>query len=260
MEIVGKLSEFFLFSIGLGIGIFTPIASTKLTGVGLHKLMTSVTIGSICLAIVTHILNGSTIEFFSYENWFYYIALFCMSYSYLKHRDDKSPLMWTLYFVQNISLLYYYYLFFSSGNISFDFFFLLSSTLFLGVILYSMLLGHWYLVVPNLSEAPLKVSIIFLWSILVFKILLTAYAFYSGQDFFEQGTTAGGGYMFNWIILSMRVGWGHLIIGIMSIFTWKLVKMRSIQSATGILYAMTFFVFVGELISGFIFYRYGMYL
>ena len=70
----------------------------------------------------------------------------------------------------------------------------------------------------------------------------------------------GAGYMFNWIVLVMRLTWGYLIIGIMSYFTWKLVKMRSIQSATGILYVMTFFVFIGELISTFFFYKYGMYL
>jgi hypothetical protein len=123
-----------------------------------------------------------------------------------------------------------------------------------------MLLGHWYLVVPKLSERPLKVALIFTWLIMLLKFLLTCTALVKDVGFFLEGSRLGAGYMFNWIILAMRLAWGYLIIGIMSYFTWKLVKMRSIQSATGMLYVMTFFVFIGELISTFIFYKYGMYL
>jgi len=62
------------------------------------------------------------------------------------------------------------------------------------------------------------------------------------------------------MILLMRIGWGYLIIGIMSYFAWRLIKMRSIQSATGILYVMTFFIFTGELLSGYILFKYGLFI
>ena len=69
------------------------------------------------------------------------------------------------------------------------------------------------------------------------------------------------GYMFNWIMLLMRFGWGYLIIGIMGYYIWRLTKIRSIQSATGVaLYVMTFFVFIGELIAGYYHFKYGISL
>jgi hypothetical protein len=50
-----------------------------------------------------------------------------------------------------------------------------------------------------------------------------------------------------------------VILG-MSFFNWKLLKIRSIQSSTGILYAMTFFVFIGEMVSVYMFYNYGLFI
>jgi hypothetical protein len=38
------------------------------------------------------------------------------------------------------------------------------------------------------------------------------------------------------------------------------VRMRSIQSATGVLYVMTFFVFVGELIASYMYLKMGVRL
>jgi hypothetical protein len=62
------------------------------------------------------------------------------------------------------------------------------------------------------------------------------------------------------MLLTMRVSFGYLVILGMSFFNWKLLKLRSIQSSTGILYAMTFFVFIGELVSTYIFFNYGLYI
>jgi len=78
--------------------------------------------------------------------------------------------------------------------------------------------------------------------------------------FLSPGTDLGGGYMFNWIMVSMRYLWGYLAIVILNIFAYKLVKMRSIQSATGILYVMVFFIFVGEMTSSYLFYKHGLAL
>ena len=79
-------------------------------------------------------------------------------------------------------------------------------------------------------------------------------------DFFKEYSELGAGYMFNWIALSMRFLWGYAILFIMSYFTWKLVKIRSIQSATGVLYVMVFFIWIGELISHYMFFNYGFNL
>ena len=123
-----------------------------------------------------------------------------------------------------------------------------------------MLLGHWYLVVPKLSAHPLKVAAIFTWIILLVKIIWSGYSLYTHYDFFEEQTQLGAGYAFNWMLLTMRVSFGYLVILGMSFFNWKLLQLRSIQSSTGILYAMTFFVFIGELVSMYIFLNYGLFI
>jgi hypothetical protein len=123
-----------------------------------------------------------------------------------------------------------------------------------------MILGHWYLVVPKLSEKPLKIAALFTWAILAIKIIWSSYSLYNNYAFFEEQTQLGAGYAFNWMLLSMRVSFGYLVILGMSFFNWKLLKLRSIQSSTGILYAMTFFVFIGELVSTYIFFNYGLYI
>jgi hypothetical protein len=138
--------------------------------------------------------------------------------------------------------------------------FLLSAGLLLGIITYSMLLGHWYLVVPKLSAQPLKIAAVIMWIILGIKISWSSFSLYQNYSFFEVETQLGAGYAFNWLLLLMRVSFGYVVIVGMSFFNWKLLKLRSIQSSTGILYAMTFFVFIGELVSTYMFFNYGLYI
>ena len=166
--------------------------------------------------------------------------------------------MWLLYFVISILLpfiLLYQYPLELSGKI-----FVLSSSLLLGVITYSMLLGHWYLVVPKLSAEPLKRAALVTWVLLVFKLSWSGYSLATNYEFFEEQTLLGAGYAFNWTLLLMRMSFGYLVIGGMSFFNWKLLQLRSIQSSTGVLYAMTFFVFIGELVSIYLFKNYGLYI
>jgi len=131
---------------------------------------------------------------------------------------------------------------------------------YLGIITYAMILGHWYLVVPKLTEWHLKKALITFWGMLPLKLILLGYAYYSNESLFTVGTNGAMGYMFNWIMLLMRLGWGYLVIAVMGYYTWRLTKMRSIQSATGVLYVMTFFVFIGELIAGYYHFKYGISL
>ena len=88
---------------------------------------------------------------------------------------------------------------------------------------------------------------------------MTLGALFKDAGFFLEGSRLGAGYMFNWIILTMRMVWGYHYWD-HELFYMASCKMRSIQSATGVLYVMTFFVFVGELISAYFFHKYGMHL
>lgn len=249
------LIEFFLLSLALGLGIFTPLADTKMTGVGLLKLLTTITGVSLLFALS---VNLTYAPLFSLQPILMTLSLIAMILVYLFHKDTKSPLMWLLFAIQNLSLLYAVNLF--MNQTAFLLFYGLSSVLFLGAISYAMLLGHWYLVTPKLSVDPLKKTLLIIWVLLAIKMAFLVYSLSTDFRFFTEGSMFGAGYMFNWIMLSMRVLWGYVIILVMSVFTWKLVCMRSTQSATGVLYAMTFFVLIGELIANYMYFHYGMFL
>lgn len=176
---------------------------------------------------------------------------------YFFQKESKNALSWVAYLTHSIAGAVAIYL--GSSKIQ-DFLYLISSALFLGGVTFAMMKGHWYLVTPKLSEAPLAKSVLGIWVLLFIKVLITIFGVYISWDFFQQYTMLGEGYLFNWIMLIMRIIWGYLVILIMSIFAWKLVRMRSIQSATGIFYAMVIFIFIGELISSYLFFKYGLYI
>ncbi len=251
-EIV-NVAEFFFMTLALGVGMFTWIASSKMTGAGFQKLISSVCLGSAVTALLIHLSYGT---FTDPLTRVYYISIVALFLVRQLHKDEKSIFMWILFAVHNLALLYLL-MDFQNGWSS-QFRFGVSSAILLGIITYAMILGHYYLVVPRLSEKPLKVSILILWAILAIKVIWSGYETYLNWGFFKEFTQLGGGYAFNWLMLTMRVGWGYVVIFAMSIFTWKLVKIRSTQSATGVLYAMTIFVFVGELVSAYLFFKYGL--
>ncbi|PIK14077.1 hypothetical protein [Halobacteriovorax sp. JY17] len=251
-EIV-NVAEFFFMTLALGVGMFTWIASSKMTGAGFQKLISSVCLGSAVTALLIHLSYGT---FTDPLTRVYYISIVALFLIRQLHKDEKSIFMWILFAVHNLALLYLL-MDFQNGWSS-QFRFGVSSAILLGIITYAMILGHYYLVVPRLSEKPLKVSILILWAILAIKVIWSGYETYLNWGFFKEFTQLGGGYAFNWLMLTMRVGWGYVVIFAMSIFTWKLVKIRSTQSATGVLYAMTIFVFVGELVSAYLFFKYGL--
>jgi hypothetical protein len=248
-----NLAEFFLISIGLGVGIFSFLADTKATGAGFLKVLSGICGGSLILALILHLTYGTAFDPLSK---LYYLSIFSFALTYFFHRDKKSWFMWILFAVQNLSLLLLL-LWMNNGNLP-QFFFALTSIMMLGSVTYAMVMGHWYLVTPKLSENPLKYALYFAWVFLLIKMGWTIYGYLEAPDFFNQGTLDGGGYAFNWMMLTMRIGWGYVVLGIMSFFAYRLVAMRSIQSATGMLYAMTFFVFVSELISNYMFLEYGL--
>jgi hypothetical protein len=190
---------------------------------------------------------------FDYRVIFFIIPLWSFLFVGLRHQDEKKMTMWVHYFVQIICLLALIFLLFSGESHSYQYLFFFSSAFLMGIITFSMVLGHWYLLTPKLSERPLLLAIYIVWGTLLFKICLSFLTF--SPDFYQ-----GNGGSFNLLILLMRVLWGYVIIGVLSYFAYRLIKMRSIQSATGILYVMTFFVFIGELISIYHYFKAGVYL
>ena len=250
MEAVKAVAEFFFVSLAFGVGIFSVLVDTYKTGAGFIRLISAVTGVSAVLGMAFHLSYAAS---YNPQALCYYVAIVTSLLIYIFHDEEKSWQMWFLYGVKNLALLILMFFFHNMDGTVFLFF--LSSSLFLGIVSYAMILGHWYLVVPKLSEGPLKKAVAITWVILGIKVLATAGSLIYDYDFFTEGSRLGAGYMFNWIMLTMRVGWGYLVIGIMSVFAWKLVNMRSIQSGTGMLYAMTFFVLTGELVSQYLYFN-----
>ena len=251
------ITEFFLISLAWTLTLFSPIASSRLTGNGFIKLISNLAIGALVITLVMSFSSLESLASIKLTLFLKLLALIGLLATTLFHQEEKSWIMYSLYVLIVTSLGMHIVLF---SPLIFNAFFLLSSASLLGIITYAMILGHWYLVVPKLSERPLKLAAIITWVILGLKILFSLISTYKHFDFFEEQTSLGSGYAFNWLLLLMRMSFGYIVILGMSVFNWKLVKMRSIQSSTGILYAMTFFIFIGELISTYIFFNFGLHI
>lgn len=254
MDNVKLIAEFFLISLSLSYTAYSPIANSQLTGNGFIRLISNLSIGSLVVALIINLVSGGHIS--STENILKLVSIISLVLNTLFHKDIKSIFMWILYAVIT-SALTYHILLIAKFNIT-HFAFLIGSTALLGIITYAMTLGHWYLVVPKLSERPLVIAALVTWFVLFIKVVISSQAIMQNLEFFNENTMLGSGYAFNMMLLLMRTLFGYIVILGMSIFNWKLVKMRSIQSSTGVLYAMTFFIFVGELISNYIFFNYGL--
>lgn len=116
-----------------------------------------------------------------------------------------------------------------------------ASAALLGLALTAMLLGHWYLIAINLSTAPLLRLHRWLFVALVARLAVEAAALAS---------FTGGAFAFDrlgWLWLAVRLGAGLAGAAILSRMSWEAAKIGATQSATGILYVVVIFVFIGEL-------------
>jgi hypothetical protein len=256
MNIIQQMAESFLYSLAFGTFVWSFITPSHLTGVGFTKLVTSISGISFFLMLIVD-LTFRSITSITLGLSFVILALFVLFYFY--HRDVRTKLMWGIFIALN-SLLLIYPLALGYEEMNARYFYILSSVGLLGITNYAMTLGHYYLVVPKLSERPLIVCLQLFWAIILIKIFWGGVEVARNGQYFQEGTNLGEGFIFNWIIVSMRWLWGYAALFILSIFTYKLCKIRSIQSATGVLYIMVFFVFVGEMISYFFSHKLGIFL
>jgi len=136
----------------------------------------------------------------------------------------------------------------------------LLSTGLLGSSLMAMLLGHWYLTQPKLSITELmRVT----WAYLLF---LGARLIFAGWQVAALCSTRSEAEVYRFlmgsspgIFLLMRIVWGILAPVGLAYFVWKTVKLRSTQSATGILYVVDLAVLTGETVSLYLMLNYGIF-
>ena len=131
----------------------------------------------------------------------------------------------------------------------------LTSAALLGSACTAMILGHWYLVIPSMPVRHLQ-SIVrtHILSLLVRAVVVGAAVVLAlaislpvqpgvGPSFRRYITSVSG--VFFW----QRILFGIAGPAVLSYLTWETAKIRSTQSATGILYVDFFTVVVGEVLA-----------
>jgi len=136
----------------------------------------------------------------------------------------------------------------------------IGATLILGSVLGAMITGHWYLVQHKLSLTPLKNSSLIYISSVLLRIVLIGLSILTFIKMKEGGKLVnailslnGSGYIF-----IGRVVFGLIVPLLFGIMVWKSIKIRSTQSATGILYATIILVLIGETFGKFLFFVIGI--
>ena len=132
----------------------------------------------------------------------------------------------------------------------------LSSAALLGGACTAMILGHWYLVIPSLEVSHLQSIVKVHIASMVVRVVVVAAAVFVAIVSWQPGS----GPSFKGYILSVsgiffwqRVLFGLAGPGVLSYLTWETAKIRSTQSATGILYVDFFTVVVGEVLAKYLF-------
>ena len=128
----------------------------------------------------------------------------------------------------------------------------LSSAAFLGGACTAMILGHWYLVIPSLQVRHLQSIVVVHIASMVVRIAVVGAAVFGGIVLWQPGL----GPSFRHYITSIDgiFFWQRVLFGLagpalLSYLTWETAKIRSTQSATGILYVDFFTVVVGEVLA-----------
>jgi protein NrfD len=130
-----------------------------------------------------------------------------------------------------------------------------TSTVLLGSSFTAMLLGHWYLVLPSMDVALLQRVVKFHLGSTVARVLsvfAVACAAAVGWDSLLAPSFLAYAFSIDGIFLWQRLFFGLIGPVVLAYMTWETAKLRSTQSATGILYVDLFMVMVGELVAKYI--------
>ena len=130
----------------------------------------------------------------------------------------------------------------------------LTSSLLLGGACTAMILGHWYLVIPSMEVAYLQSIVRVHIASMAARVVVVAAAVWFAIASFRPEVDPGPSfrhYIFSidGIFFWQRVLFGLVGPAVLSYLTWQTAKIRSTQSATGILYVDFFTVVVGEVLA-----------
>jgi hypothetical protein len=139
---------------------------------------------------------------------------------------------------------------------------MVASAALLGGTCTSMVLGHWYLILPSMEVKHLQKIVGFHIGTLAVRVAIFAavlalawgHLLVTGQTPRRYITSLDG--IFFW----QRVLFGLLGPAVLGYLTWETAKIRSTQSATGILYVDFFTVVVGEVLANYVLLSTGLAL
>ena len=134
----------------------------------------------------------------------------------------------------------------------------LTSAALLGGACTAMILGHWYLILPSMQVSHLQSIVALHIASLVMRVALVAAVVALALATTALGQPAMGPSFHHYIMSVAGIFfWQRVLFGlagpaVLSYLTWETAKIRSTQSATGILYVDFFTVVVGEVLAKYI--------
>jgi hypothetical protein len=124
---------------------------------------------------------------------------------------------------------------------------LLAGALALGTVWSGMMLGHWYLVTPRLAPRPLLRLTAALGALLVVQALLLA-----GQALAGVAASVLDAPLS--LLFGLRVAVGVVFPLALCVLVWRTARVRSMMSATGLLYIALGTVLAGQIIASALFF------
>ena len=131
----------------------------------------------------------------------------------------------------------------------------LAGAMALGSALAGLSLGHWYLVSPTLSIRPLiQLTFLCLGSVIAQIVLLPLLLFLPGAPA-DRVQALFSEYL---VFLGVRVVFGLLVPLVATVMTWRTARIRSLDSATGLLYIVAALILAGEIAARTLFFLTGV--
>ena len=127
----------------------------------------------------------------------------------------------------------------------------LAGAMALGSAVTGLSLGHWYLVSPTLSVKPLiELTFVCLGALLAQLVLLPVFLW----------AASGAGSLFSEYALffGVRVVFGLVVPLAAGVMTWRTARIRSLDSATGLLYIVAALILAGEIAARTLFFLTGV--
>jgi len=133
----------------------------------------------------------------------------------------------------------------------------LTSAAMLGGACTAMILGHWYLVLPSMDVSHLQSIVRVHIASMAARIVVVAAAVWYALATWRPEIEAGPSFRHYILSIDGIFFWQRVLFGlagpaVLSYLTWETAKIRSTQSATGILYVDFFTVVVGEVLAKYI--------